>query len=317
MSEGRYRFLTIKPGAYPWGNHHNAWRPNHIHFSLFGPDFASAAGDADVFPGRPAAAARPDLQRRARRGARDRMVARFDLDATEPDYALGYDFDIVLRGPRGDADGELSTMTNRLAARRRRRPSGRISPIGLTAATVRLRLHPARRRPRSPREATPGQRIRIDGQVLDGAGAPVADAMIEVWQADADGRYPRPGSLRRPERASTASAAAAPAPTREHRFRFDTVKPGGHRRAQAPHLDVIVFMRGLLLHAYTRLYFRRRAGGECRRSGPGAGAAGPPGDADRAAPSGERRLPLRHPSCRASARRCSSTSERRSVPCKQ
>ena len=65
---GEYRFLTIRPGAYPWKNHPNAWRPAHIHFSLFGAIVDVAPGDADVLPRRPAAGARPDLQRRADRG---------------------------------------------------------------------------------------------------------------------------------------------------------------------------------------------------------------------------------------------------------
>ena len=65
-AQGRYRFLTIRPGAYPWPNHRNAWRPNHIHFSFFGPGVRDASGDADVFPWRSAARLRPDLPRRPR-----------------------------------------------------------------------------------------------------------------------------------------------------------------------------------------------------------------------------------------------------------
>ena len=69
--DGRYRFVTIKPGAYPWGNHENAWRPAHIHFSVFGRAVHAAARDADVLPRRPALRVRPDLQRGARpEGAR-------------------------------------------------------------------------------------------------------------------------------------------------------------------------------------------------------------------------------------------------------
>jgi protocatechuate 3,4-dioxygenase beta subunit len=96
-AHGRYRFLTIKPGAYPWGNHPNAWRPNHIHFSLFGDYFASRLVTQMYFPGDPLLAFDPIYQGTPA-GSRERMVSRFSLDTTEPEYALGYEFDIVLRG---------------------------------------------------------------------------------------------------------------------------------------------------------------------------------------------------------------------------
>ncbi len=95
--DGRYRFLTIKPGAYPWGNHPNAWRPNHIHFSLFGEHFASRLVTQMYFPGDPLLAFDPIYQSTPV-GVRERLVSRFALEATEPGYALGYEFDIVLRG---------------------------------------------------------------------------------------------------------------------------------------------------------------------------------------------------------------------------
>ena len=96
-AQGRYRFLTVKPGAYPWGNHANGWRPNHIHFSLFGQCFASRLVTQMYFPGDPLLALDPIFQGTPEK-ARDRLVSRFTLDATEPDFALGYQFDIVLRG---------------------------------------------------------------------------------------------------------------------------------------------------------------------------------------------------------------------------
>jgi protocatechuate 3,4-dioxygenase beta subunit len=96
--DGRYRFVTIKPGAYPWGNHANAWRPNHIHFSLFGPTLASRLVTQMYFPGDPLLALDPIFQGTPER-ARDRLVSRFSLDHTVADTALGYVFDIVLRGP--------------------------------------------------------------------------------------------------------------------------------------------------------------------------------------------------------------------------
>ena len=97
-AEGRYRFMTIKPGAYPWPNHHNAWRPNHIHFSLFGPAFATRLITQMYFPGDPLLAIDPIYLSIPDRAARERLVSSFDIDLTEPDYALGYKFDIVLRG---------------------------------------------------------------------------------------------------------------------------------------------------------------------------------------------------------------------------
>jgi protocatechuate 3,4-dioxygenase beta subunit len=95
--EGRYRFTTVKPGAYPWGNHHNAWRPNHIHFSLFGPTIATRLVTQMYFPGDPLLAFDPIYQGTPA-GARERLVSKFSLDVSEPGIALGYVFDIVLRG---------------------------------------------------------------------------------------------------------------------------------------------------------------------------------------------------------------------------
>jgi protocatechuate 3,4-dioxygenase beta subunit len=96
-AEGRYRFMTIKPGAYPWGNHHNAWRPNHIHFSLFGPSFATRLVTQMYFQGDPLLDLDP-IFLATPEAARNRLVADFSLDVTEPGFALGYQFDIVLRG---------------------------------------------------------------------------------------------------------------------------------------------------------------------------------------------------------------------------
>ncbi len=95
--EGRYRFLSIKPGAYPWGNHFNAWRPPHIHYSLFGPGFATRIVTQMFFPGDPLLALDPIYQS-VPAAARDRLVSRFSLEHTKPEYALAYEFDFVLRG---------------------------------------------------------------------------------------------------------------------------------------------------------------------------------------------------------------------------
>ena len=96
--DGWYRFTSVKPGAYPWRNHANAWRPAHIHFSLFGPSFLSRLVTQMYFPGDPLLALDPILQAVTDGAARQRLVAGFDLDLTKPEWALGYRFDIVLRG---------------------------------------------------------------------------------------------------------------------------------------------------------------------------------------------------------------------------
>ena len=97
-SAGRYRFVTIKPGAYPWGNHHNAWRPAHIHFSLFGRAFTQRLVTQMYFPGDPLLPLDPIFNSVPDEKARQRMVAGFDMDLTQPEWALGYTWDIVLRG---------------------------------------------------------------------------------------------------------------------------------------------------------------------------------------------------------------------------
>lgn len=96
--DGRYTFITIKPGAYPWRNHDNAWRPAHIHFSVFGPAFATRLITQMYFPGDPLLAHDPILQSIPDEKARQRLVSKFDLETTKPEWALGYRFDIVLRG---------------------------------------------------------------------------------------------------------------------------------------------------------------------------------------------------------------------------
>ena len=97
-TDGHYKFLTIKPGAYPWPNHRNAWRPAHIHFSVFGESFLSRLVTQMYFPADPLFAFDPMFQSVRDESARQRMVSTFDLALTEPEWALGYRFDIVLRG---------------------------------------------------------------------------------------------------------------------------------------------------------------------------------------------------------------------------
>lgn len=98
-ANGRYRFVTVKPGAYPWRNHQNAWRPAHVHFSLFGQAFLTRLVTQMYFPGDPLLALDPIYNAVPDR-ARARLVSAFDLSITEPAFALGFRFDLVLRGGR-------------------------------------------------------------------------------------------------------------------------------------------------------------------------------------------------------------------------
>jgi protocatechuate 3,4-dioxygenase, beta subunit len=102
-SEGRYRFVTIKPGAYPWHNHPNAWRPAHIHFSMLGRAFPQRLVTQMYFPGDPLFTQDSIFNSIPDPKARERLIARFDLGLTQPDWALGFEWDIVLRGPAATA----------------------------------------------------------------------------------------------------------------------------------------------------------------------------------------------------------------------
>jgi protocatechuate 3,4-dioxygenase, beta subunit len=108
-AQGRYTFTTIKPGAYPWKNHQNAWRPAHIHFSLFGRAFVQRLVTQMYFPDDPLFGQDP-IYNSVPEAARSRMISRFNLDATVPEWALAFDFDLVLRGrdstPFEDSDDD-------------------------------------------------------------------------------------------------------------------------------------------------------------------------------------------------------------------
>jgi protocatechuate 3,4-dioxygenase beta subunit len=95
-ADGRYKFVTIKPGAYPWRNHHNAWRPAHIHFSVFGRAFSQRLVTQMYFPGDPLFAYDPIFGSIPDEKAQQALIARFDMDTTVPEWALGYQWDIVL-----------------------------------------------------------------------------------------------------------------------------------------------------------------------------------------------------------------------------
>ena len=111
---------------------------------------------------------------------------------------------------------------------------------------------------------TPGQHIRIEGRVYDGEGNPIDDALIEIWQADAEGRYPHPADRRGVNAPFGGFGRAGTGSDPEKRFVFHTIKPGAPGDGQAPHINVIVLMRGLLCHAYTRIYFADEAEANAR-----------------------------------------------------
>jgi protocatechuate 3,4-dioxygenase beta subunit len=97
--DGAFRFVTIKPGPYPWGNHYNAWRPAHIHFSLLGRAFTQRLVTQMYFPGDPLFRFDPIFNSVRDEDARERLIAGFDPHSSRPNFALAYTFDIVLRGP--------------------------------------------------------------------------------------------------------------------------------------------------------------------------------------------------------------------------
>ncbi len=217
--EGRYHLLTIKPGAYPWGNHANAWRPAHIHFSVFGPAFATRLVTQMYFPGDPLLPHDPIFNCTADERARQRLVSAFDWETTTPGYALGYRFDIVLAGREAtplEAGPALEATTSQTV--------GPFYSIGM-GWMKRDELAPA---------SVAGERVAVEGRVLDGDGNPVPDAILELWQAALEG-YGRVGT------------------DEEGRFRFTTARiPAA---SDAPHIAVSVFARGLMKRLVTRMYF--------------------------------------------------------------
>jgi protocatechuate 3,4-dioxygenase beta subunit len=110
--QGRYRFTTVKPGAYPWGNHHNAWRPAHIHFSLFGRAFTQRLVTQMYFPDDPLFFQDP-IFNAIPENARHLAISRFDYEQTQDNWALAFSWDIVLRGTgqtpfETDDDGDVA-----------------------------------------------------------------------------------------------------------------------------------------------------------------------------------------------------------------
>ena len=212
-ADGWYRFVTVRPGAYPWGNHDNAWRPAHVHFSLLGRAFADRLVTQMYFPDDPLFAYDPIFNAVRDAAVRERLIAQLDLDHTIPERALAFRFDIAL--------GETPSQT-----------------VGPFFAIALKHVDAA------------AEGITISGRVLDGAGDPVPDALVETWHPDAGfGRCPTDG---------------------DGRWSIVT--------RRAPHLAVSLFARGLLNRVVTRIYFADEAE---------ANAADPvlqqlPGDAARA-----------------------------------
>ena len=110
----------------------------------------------------------------------------------------------------------------------------------------------------------PGQRIRIEGRIFDGTGELVPDALVEIWQADGEGRYAHPADPRGSNAGFRGFGRMGTGTDPEARFIFDTIKPGSVDGKQAPHVNVILFARGMLLHAYTRIYFSDEADANAR-----------------------------------------------------
>ena len=202
--EGRYRFITIKPGAYPWGNHPNAWRPQHIHFSVFGRALTQRLVTQMYFPGDPLFEYDPIFNSVRDEQARRRMICAFDLSSHQARLGAR----LPLRHRAAGARRDPVRMSTTPAADRRPvlRRSGCRGPTAPTSS------------PTAPRA-----RSGCAGRVLDGARDPIPDAMIETWQADPDGSYETP--------ASAASGAARPTRTAAGRSaRSSRARPAARRR---------------------------------------------------------------------------------------
>ena len=252
--DGGYRFVTVKPGAYPWRNHANAWRPAHLHFSLFGPSFSTRLVTQMYFPGDPLVRPRPDRERRPRPGRppADGLGLR-PVGHRAGVGARATAFDIVLRGRRGHADGDVTCWHRpttpsqtvgpffQFLIRRGRGTGGRTRPPG---------RHPARG-PGARRRGSPGTRrhARAVAGRCRRVGTPIPTTPPRRLRPGVHGL--RPGRVPTPTAATASSPMPSPAPV--------PAPDGGG--LQAPHLAMSVFARGLLDRVVTRVYFsgRRRS----------------------------------------------------------
>ena len=248
-ADGYYKFVTVKPGAYPWGNHHNAWRPAHIHFSVFGHAFVSRLVTQMYFPGDPLFEFDPIFNSVTDEKARMRMVS--SLRSGKHPAGMGAVLPLQHCAARAQrhADGDQIV---RGSAENGITPSQTVGPFfkyGLTpdgkydwndAFTSNL-VTPD----------TSGERIRVEGRVFDGDGQPVGDCMLEIWQADAQGRFSDPQDKRAlPNSTFKGFGRCGTDPNGD--YAFDTIKPGQvpdpDGKPQAPHLLLAIFARGMLLH---------------------------------------------------------------------
>ena len=248
--EGRYRFITIKPGAYPWKNHHNAWRPAHIHLSVFGRAFTERLVTQMYFPGDPLFAYDPIYQSVRDPQARERMISTFDLANDEARVGARLQLRRRARRQRRDAAGERVSLP--------RTPSQTVGPFfefGLLTKTELVE---------SGAPARSGSRA--------GCSTAPASPCPTAWSRS--GRPTRTGATR----AAPAGVAARPGP--DGGYAFTTVKPGAVREpdgtVQAPHVSVLCFARGLLKPVLTRLYFPDEA--EANAADPVLGAIGDDGE---------------------------------------
>ena len=236
-ADGAYAFTTIKPGPYPWKNHRNAWRPAHIHFSLFGTDFTQRLVTQMYFPGDPLFALDPIYQAIVDPAARD--AAGRDLRPRRHRARVVHGLPLGHRADREPPHAAARRSRDvRPGAHARARPSGPSSP---SRSQYDGDADAGRRRP--PR------RGHLRGRVLDGAGQPVPDALVELWQADARRRrvgrrarcaatatFTRLGSVRHRRRRPLWSFSTAPAPGARPFFAAHRLRPRPARPAVHPRL---------------------------------------------------------------------------------
>ena len=191
--DGAYKFITIQPGAYPWANHPNAWRPAHIHFSVFGPAFLSRLVTQAYFPGDPLFRYDPIFQSVAER-RRASGWCPFSIPTTRnPNGRSAFDSTSCCAAamPRRWRPNSVHNQTARHYTIPDRRPF-----LHLRAdATGQYECNDAFTNNLMTADAS-GERIRIEGRVFDGDGKPVPDCMLEIWQADAQGRFADPQDKR-------------------------------------------------------------------------------------------------------------------------
>jgi protocatechuate 3,4-dioxygenase beta subunit len=223
--------MTIRPGAYPWPNRANEWRPMHIHFSIFGHGVRAAADHPDVFRGRPADRALPDRAHHQGPGPDRPLVAPLDMAGSRPMDYLAYKFDIVLRGGARRCSktdgGDVRWFRNLEHAARDPVADGRpYVHIGCIPTFAGIEgVYPEDLGLSPILDGAKGEVITITGSVYDGTGWALRDAMMESWQADAEGIFPgHPGA---DPKVTGFCRFAADKETGE--FTLRTVKPGGCR----------------------------------------------------------------------------------------